>query len=127
MEMSALRKSDVKPLQLILSVCMLGTVLQASSEIILQAGGEASIIQLSNYSVPMSGIVIFSPVPSASTSPQVARNLQRAHGWSAYKDRNAATGGPLVFGGTGAVAVDRQGVARANVSRAQAFRQDYYK
>lgn len=106
---------------------MLGAVSQASAEIILQTGGETSIIQLSNYTVPMSGIVIFSPVPSASASPQVARNLQRAHGWSAYKNQNNATGGPLVFGGTGAVAMDRQGVARANVSRAQAFRQDYYK
>ena len=125
--MSALRKSDVQSLQLILSICMLGAVSQARAEIILQAGGEGSIIQLSNYSVPMSGIVIFSPVPSASASPQVARNLQRAHGWSAYKNQNNVTGGPLVFGGSGAVAMDRQGVARANVSRAQAFRQDYYK
>lgn len=112
--------------QLILSVLLLGAMLPACAEIILPTGGEGSIILLSNYPAPMSGIVILYPMPSASTSPQVAHNLQRAHAWSAYKSQNNATGGPLVFGGTGAV-TDRQAAARANVSRAHAFRLDYYK
>jgi len=116
----------MKPQRLILSVLLLGTALPVCAEIIFQVGGEGSVIHLSNYPASMSGIVIFSPLPSASASPQVARNLQRAHAWSAYNSQNNATGGPLVFGGTGAV-TDRQAAARANVSRAQAFRLDYYK
>jgi len=56
----------------------------------------------------------------------VDRRLQRAHAWSAYTSRDNASGGPLVFGGTGAV-TDRQSAASTNVSRAQAFRLDYYK
>jgi len=117
----------MKRQRLILSVLLLGTMLPACADIILEAGGEGSIIRLSNYPTPMSGIVILSTgVPSASASPQVARNLQRAHAWGAYKSQNNATGGPLVFGGTGAV-TDRQAAVRANVSRAHAFRLDYYK
>ena len=111
---------------MIMSVLLLGVALPACAEIILQAGGNGSIIRLSNYSVPMSGIIILSPMPSASASPQVASNLQRSHAWSAYKGQDAASGGSLVFGGVGAV-TDRQSAARANVSRAQAFRLDYYK
>lgn len=124
--MSVLRKSDMKQQRLILSALLLGMMLPASADIILQDGGEGSVIRLSNYSVPMSGIIILSPALSASASPQVAHNLQRAHDWSAYKSQNNVTGGPLVFGGTGAV-TDRQAAARANVSRAHAFRLDYHK
>lgn len=124
--MSAFRKNDVKLQLLTMSVLLLGAALPVCAEIILQAGDEGSIIRLSNYHVPMSGIVILSPMPSASASPQVASNLQRSHAWSAYKGQDAASGGSLVFGGVG-VATDRQTAVRANVSRAQAFRLDYYK
>lgn len=116
----------MKPQRLIFNALLLATILPVSADIILQAGGENSMIQMSNYPVPMSGIIILNPVPSASASPQVTYNLQRAHAWSAYKSQNKATGGPLVFGNTGAV-TDRQAAARASAARAQAFRLDYYK
>lgn len=116
----------MKPQRLIVIALLLGTMLPANADIILQAGDESAMIQLSNYPAPMSGIIILYSTPSASASPQVARNLQRAHAWSAYKNQNNTTGGSLVFGGTNA-ATDRQAAARASASRAQAFRLDYYK
>ena len=77
--------SSVKLRQSILSALLLGVMLPANADIILQAGGEGSIIRWSDYSAPMSGIVIIYPMPSASASPQVTRNLQRAHAWSAWR------------------------------------------
>lgn len=124
--MSALRKNNVKLALLIMGALLFGSVLPTSAEILLETGGEGSAFRLSNFHVPMSGIIIFSPMPSASSSPSVANNLQRSHAWSAYKGQDIASAGSLVFGGAG-VATDRQMAVRANVSRAQAFRQDYYK
>lgn len=124
--MLTLPKNNVKSSLLIMSALLLGSALPSGAEILLEVGGEGSSFRLSNFHAPMSGIVILSPMPSASASPSVANNLQRSHAWSAYKGQGVASAGSLVFGGV-SVATDRQMATRANVSRAQAFRLDYYK
>ena len=98
----------------------------ASSEIILQNQVDSLVVVRPKHSFPMSGIVIISRIPSASASPEVARNLQRAHDWSVYENQNFETDGSLLIGGVGSVR-DRQSVLRANVTRAQAFRMNSYK
>lgn len=124
--MSTLLKNNVKLLPLIMSALLLGSALPSSAEILLEVVGEGSSFRFSNFHAPMSGIVILPSMPSASASPSIANNLQRSHAWSAYKGQGVASSGSLVFGGAG-VATDRQMATRANVSRAQAFRLDYYK
>ena len=116
----------MKPHKLIASCMSLAVMLPASSEILLLANGDDSTVRFWSSPAGMSGIVISSQVPSASTSPRLANNLQRAHAWSAYDSQAADSGAPLVFGSVN-TAKDRQSAARANVARAQAFRLDFFK
>ena len=111
---------------LLLTIIFMGMALSVSAEIILQNQSDGFVAVRPNRFSPMTGIVIISPVPSASASPQVARNLHRAHGWSVDEQQNFETNGSLIVGGVGA-AKDRKSSVRANIARAQAFRLDYFK
>jgi hypothetical protein len=105
----------------------------AAGEIVFEAGGMADPM-VGYYAVPggittMPGIIM---VPGASLSPQVASQMQRARAWSVYRRDNRYSGAGLVFSpapgyaGYG-VYSDRQAVVRGNMSRAHAYRLDYYK
>jgi hypothetical protein len=105
----------------------------AAAEIVFEYGVTATP-QWGQYYAPngvvaMPGIVM---VPGASLSPQVANQMQRARAWSAYRRDHRASGAGLVFSpgpsymGYG-VYSDRQAVVRGNLSRAHAYRLDYYK
>lgn len=112
--------------QLFVSASFLGLILPTFATIIVQDQDDNANVSLSLYSRRMSGIEIIFPEPSASNSPQVRQNMQHAHAWSAYNSQNEKSGRPLVFGGS-VVVKDRPSAARANLSRAQAFRLNYYK
>ena len=114
---------------LIFCVALLFTALPAGAEIILQYDGGGNMLRFSDSSSGMPGIVMLSPIPSAS--PAVSRQLQRSHAWSVSRRGDSATGAGLVFSsgfaGLAAHNNDRQAITRAHLSRAHAFRLDYYK
>lgn len=104
-----------------------------AGEIVFEVGGTPDPM-VSHYTIPggitmMPGIIM---VPGASLSPQVASQMQRARAWSVYRRDNRYSGAGLAFSpapgyaGYG-VYSDRQAVVRGNMSRAHAYRLDYYK
>jgi hypothetical protein len=126
MEMLAFQRNKMKLIHSIFLSTFLSATLAASAEIIFQSPSASFVIIRPSHSLTMSGIVIHAQVPSASASPQVARDLQRAHGWSIYEKQNFETNELVVIGGVGLVG-DRQSAVRTNVARAQAFRMGFFK
>lgn len=104
-----------------------------AGEIVFEVGGTPDPM-VGYYAIPggiaaMPGIVM---VPGASLSPQVASQMQRARAWSGYRRDNRYSGAGLVFSPAPGYAgygiySDRQAVVRGNMSRAHAYRLDYYK
>ena len=65
----------------------------------------------------------------ASSSPTVNRQLQRSHAWSVYQSGNVNSGIGLVYGAPYAPGAfsPAETSLMGNMSRAQAFRQGYFK
>lgn len=123
----------MKPSRPIAALTLAMFTASAAGEIVFESGVPPDPM-VSRYAIPggiamMPGIVM---VPGASLSPQVASQMQRARAWSVYRRDNRYSGAGLVFSpapgyaGYG-VYSDRQAVARGNMSRAHAYRLDYYK
>lgn len=102
---------------------LLLSALPVAAEIVIEGGVAVSFAPHSGLR-SMPSIVFVAP--SASASPDLNYNLQRAHAWSSYQRGNNATGAGLVFSpALGAPQSPRQSSVRGNISRAQAFRLEY--
>ncbi len=111
----------------------------ALAEIIILYGSQAnaampSIVMLAPNTPLVSGGGVLMPsivmnTFGASSSPTVRQQLQRSHAWSVYQDGNVNSGIGLVYGipGVSAPLSPAEASVYGNVSRAQAFRQGYFK
>ena len=97
--------------RLLLAVLAALCCLPASAVILLGWDSDANFVA---QSANMPSIVISSAFPSASSSPSLARNLQRAHAWSQHGSPT-----PIYY-----ITPSRQSSLQSNVARAQAFRQN---
>lgn len=100
----------------------------AQAGIILDNG-----VVVQNGAVPLNNRAMSSILlaPGVGTQPETSYLIQRSLAWQTYRRRNSDTGAMLVFppavGGVGAPASIRQLEVRNHLSRANAYRLNYFR
>ncbi len=117
--MSALRNNSfgLARLGALLSLAWLST--PAAGEIILLDEGWQPA------STRMRSIVLVAP--TASLNPTISRNLQRSHAWASYRHGDSFSGWSLTATPHYGASTGHHTSVSNNLSRAHAFRLDYYK
>lgn len=117
--MSALRNNNRRLAQLGVVLGLAWFAAPAAGEIILLDEGRQPA------SARMRAIV-FVAQPT-TLNPALSRNLQRSHAWSSYRHGDNFSGWPLTGAPRYGVSTGRHTSVSTNLSRAHAFRLDYYK